>query len=54
MDISIKLDYVIISFIGGTEYSMTYKILDDLEKAIKIIRFLQETAHLDSCDIKVT
>ncbi len=54
MDISIKHEYVIITFIGGTQYSMTYKVLADIEKAIKIIRFLQETSHIDSCEIKVT
>lgn len=54
MDITINNEYVIITLVGGTQYSMTYKALADVEKAIEIIRNLQESAHVDSATIKIT
>lgn len=54
MEITIHTEFVIIKLAGGTEYDMSYKALSDVEKAIKIIRNLQASAHVDSATIKVT
>lgn len=54
MEIVINNEYVIITLVGGSEYGMSYKALADVEKAIEIIRNLQESAHIDSATIKIT
>lgn len=54
MEITIHTEFVIVKLSGGTEYSMNYKALADVETAIKIIRRIQELAHVDSGTIKIT
>jgi len=53
MDIIINNENITIRLSGDTEYSMTYKALADVEKAIEIIRNLQESAHVEFLTIKV-
>ena len=54
MEIIIDSENVIIRLSGETEYRITYKSLADVEKAIEIIRNLQESAHVEWGTIKVT
>jgi len=54
MKITIKNDIVTIKLRGEPEYDMTYKQLADVEKAIEIIRKLQESCHVDSCELTIT
>jgi len=51
MDITINNKYILITLFGGTQYAMTYKQLADVEKAIKIIRNMQDSFIIESVSI---
>ncbi len=52
MEITIHSKYVVIKLIGFGEYRMTYTALADFEKAIEIIRNLQNAASIEAATIK--
>lgn len=54
MEIVINNENVTIRLSGDTQYSMTYAALTDVEKAIEIIRNIQESALIDFLTIRVT
>lgn len=54
MEINIDSESVVICLIGITELSLNWNQLAEMEKAIEIIRKLQESAHVDSATIKIT
>jgi len=54
MDIVICSSGVTILLKGQPEYLLTWNNLKEMEKAIEIIRNMQESAHIDSATIKVT
>jgi len=54
MVITIFSDRVEIGASNDIVYCMSFDVLADVEKAIEIIRNLQESAHIDSAIITVT
>lgn len=54
MEIIMNNENVTIMLSGDIEYRMSYKSLADVEKAIEIIRNLQESAHVELLSIRVT
>jgi len=54
MEIIIYSKGVTISLKDTPEILLTWNNLSEMEKAIEIIRNIQESAHVDSATIKVT